>query len=60
MERRRLHRGVRRRALQFRTGSLDRLENRSTVTPIGAAASGLGIFTAGLVGTTHAVMDGGG
>ena len=60
MPRGRLNRAARRRALQFRTGTLHRLENRSTVTPIGAAASGLGIFTAGLTGTMQAVMDGGG
>jgi hypothetical protein len=42
----------RRRALALRVAQLDRFENRSTVTPIGLAALGVGAFpAAGLVGS---------
>jgi hypothetical protein len=36
----------RRRKLALKVATLDRLENRSTVTPIGAAAVGLGLVPA--------------
>jgi hypothetical protein len=49
----------RRRKLALKVDRLDRLESRSTVTPIGATALGLGAFPAlGSIGGMHATEGG--
>jgi hypothetical protein len=49
----------RRRALRLKAG-VDQYEHRSTVTPIGATALGLGLLpVAGQIGSMHATGGGG-